>query len=164
MFRTENTNLKKFRLLEFKKEKEREKSRKIMLESQKMGGNLRSTLIIEPEISKQGKKFVLTRKTNKHLFSFRKDEEEGQAAIKELRKRFAETPLESRSNFVFKINFTTFKTIFRNIIPDTYYDLLYVIGGIKLPGKDYLPLNFDSLESNLRETAEALVDKQGVFK
>ena len=85
---------------------------------------------------------ILTRRTNKHLFSYRAEEEEGEKAIKALRKRFADIQLESKPNFSFKINFSRFKTIFSNSIPETYYDLLYSIGGVKLPFKEYLSLNF----------------------
>lgn len=80
-FKSENTNLQRYRLMETKKEKDKEKSRRMLAESLKMGSNIRKTLIIEPNLAKNGKKTILTRKTNKHLFSYHK-EEDGEAAIK----------------------------------------------------------------------------------
>lgn len=81
-----------------------------------------------------------------------------------MRKKFAEITLESRSNFGFKVNFSTFKTIFANSIPETYFDLLYVQGGIKLPNKTYLPLNFNLDEAGQREMVEVTVDRFAVFE
>jgi hypothetical protein len=43
----------------------------------------------------------------------------------------------------FKINFNRFKNIFIHNIPETYFDILYIVSGIKLPDKEYLDLNFD---------------------
>lgn len=76
-FKTENTNLHRYRFLESKKEKEREKSRKLIHESQKMGRKAKNILLIQPNTTKHGKKYGLTRKTHKHLFSVRNDEEDG---------------------------------------------------------------------------------------
>lgn len=44
-FKIENTNLQKYRFLKSKKEKEIEKSRKLMLESEKMGNGKKTILI-----------------------------------------------------------------------------------------------------------------------
>ena len=51
------------------------------------------------------------------MFSFKKEEEEGEAAIKQLRKKFASNNIEPQNTFKFKINFNRYKTIFANSIP-----------------------------------------------
>lgn len=50
-----------------------------------------------------------------------------------------------------------------NTIPETYYDLLYVIGGIKIPEKKYLPFNFDLQDLNIIDIVQVLVDKNEFF-
>lgn len=50
---------------------------------------------------------------------------------------------DNQSPFKFKINFQRYQTIFKNIIPETYFDLLFVQGGIKIEGKKYCSLNYD---------------------
>jgi hypothetical protein len=80
-------NLQKYRLMEYRNEKEREKaSKKMAEESHKFGYCLQKS--DRTENTKHAKAKV-TRKTHKHLFSFLKEEEEGEEAIKQLRKKFA---------------------------------------------------------------------------
>jgi hypothetical protein len=50
---------------------------------------------------------------------------------------------DNQSPFKFRINFQRYQNIFKNIIPEAYFDILYVQGGIKLQGKKYCPLNYD---------------------
>ena len=73
---------------------------------------------------------TVTRKTHKHLFSFMKEEQQGEEAMKQLRRKYASTHHKNKSKYKFKINFNRFKTIFANSVPETYFDVMYAIGGI----------------------------------
>lgn len=106
----------------------------------------------------------MTRKVNRHLFSLKSEEEQGEAAIKELRKRFAEYTLESRSYFKFKINFQRYQTIFKNTIPETYFDLLYVQGGVRVEGRQYCALNYDFEQVEKKEYVKEDFDRYSYFK
>jgi hypothetical protein len=94
----------------------------------------------------------------------RAEEEEGKQAIKELRKKYAGYTLESKSNYQFKINFNRFQTIFHNILPELYLDILYLQGGIRLHDRNYAALNFNVEGGSSREKVREEVDRYGLFK
>jgi hypothetical protein len=82
------------------------KSKKQALEESDRKENkssLKRSLRLTAKTNQKG--VVLSRKVNRHLFSLKSEEEQGAAAIKQLRKRFAESSLETKSYFKFKINF-----------------------------------------------------------
>lgn len=105
-FKPENTNLQKHRLLEHRQEKEREKMEKEKVEeSLKNGLNLIGHLQAQTVKNKDKKGIYITRKTHRHLFSHLKDEQQGEQAIKKLRKKIASNQLSKKSKYEFKINF-----------------------------------------------------------
>ena len=70
---------------------------------------------------------------------------------------------DNQSPFKFKINFQRYQVIFKNIIPETYFDILYLQGGIKVEGKKYCSLNYDFEQVEKKDTVKIEIDKSVVI-
>ena len=71
-FRVENSNIQKYRLFEAKKEKDKERTRRCAFDSSQRTNIKKSSIMLEPRATnKEVTKKILSRKTNKHLFSLK---------------------------------------------------------------------------------------------